>query len=153
MHSSKYSRLGDLKPVLFVLCSLQWTACHYCHPLRLYLMQEGYKSFKKKSLQWYSMHFYSWILSPNFYSLSSICGFIKHHKLELSFTGRQDDLINMGLPLLHQITFPLLVSRSTKLWHWFSSPPRDIRNPMQLTSCILVVWFFFFQGEKWEKFF
>lgn len=114
---------------------------------------QGYESFKKKkkkSLQWYSMHFYSWILSSNFYSLSTICGFIKHHKLELSFTGKQDDLISMGLPLLHQITFPLLVSRSTELWHQFSSQPRDIRSRMQLTFCSLS---FFFQGEKREKFF
>lgn len=89
------------------------------------------------------MHFYSWILSPNFYSLSSICGFIKHHKLELSFTGKQDDLINLGLHLLHQITLPLLASRSTELWLWFSSQSRDIRSPVQLTSCN-----FFFQGGK-----
>lgn len=119
-----------------------------------YIQCEEDTSPKKMSLQWHSTHFYSWILSPNFYSLSSICGFIKHHKLELSFTGKEDDLISMGLPLLHQITFPFLISRSTELWHWFSSQSRDIRSPVQLTSCILSgVWFFSIPRRINEKFF
>lgn len=138
------------------LSSLWWTASHYCHTPWVCLMWAGYKYLKKKkkSLQWYSLHFYSWILSPNFYSLSSIWGFIKHHKLELSFRGKQDDLISMGLPLLHQITFLLWVSWSPQLWLWLSSQSGDRRSPVQLTLCILVGFFFFFsKGREWEKFF
>lgn len=113
---------------------------------------------KKKSLQWCSLHFYSWILSHNFYSLSSIWGFIKHHKLELSFTGKQDDLISMGLPLLHQIMFPLWASQSPQLWLWLRTQPGDRRSPLQLSLCILVslLEFFFFlfsKRKEWEKFF
>lgn len=136
-------------------CSLWWTASRYCHTPWLCLMWGGYKYFKKKkkSLQWYSLHFYSWILSPNFYSLSSIWGFIKHHKLEPSFTGKQDDLISMGLPLLHQITFPLWVSRSPELWLWLGSQPGERRSPVQLTLCILYFFFLFSKGKEWEKFF
>lgn len=137
------------------LSSLWWTASHYCHTPWVCLMWAGYKYLKKKkknSLQWCSLHFYSWILSPNFYSLSSIWGFIKHHKLELSFTGKQDDLISMGLPLLHQITFLLWASWSPQLWLWLSSQSGDRRSPVQLTLCIMVGFFFlFFQRESMRK--
>lgn len=134
-------------------CSLWWTASHYCHTPWLCLMWGRYKYFKKKkkSLQPCSLHFYSWILSPNFYSLSSIWGFIKHHKLELSFTGKEDDLISTGLPLLHQITFPLWVSRSPELWPWLSSQQGERGSPVQLTLCILGFFFLFFQGERIRK--
>lgn len=155
MHSSKFLWLRNHRPGC-LSCSLWWAASHYCHtPGYVYCEEDASTLKKKKSLQWCSLHFYSWILSPNFYSLSSIWGFIKHHKLELSFTGKQDDLISMGLPLLHQIMFPLWASQSPQLWLWLSSQPGDRRSPLQLSLSILVsllgFFFPFFQGERMRK--
>lgn len=157
MQSSKFLWQRNHRAGLFVLFSLVDSIPLLPHSLVMFNVRRiQVLKKKKKSLQWCCLHFYSWILSPNFYSLSSIWGFIKHHKLELSFTGKQDDLISMGLPLLHQVTFPLWVSWSPQLWLWLSSQPGDRRSPVQLTLYILGLlgfFLFFSKGKEWEKFF
>lgn len=151
-HVLEITKLCCLSPGCFVLVFFQWAAHCYCQCFLVICNARMMQVRKKNPLQWYSTHFYSWILRPNFYSLSSICSFIKHHKLELSFTGKQDDLISTGLSPLHQIMFPLSVSRSAELW--LSSQLRNIRSLMQLTSCIFFLPFsFFLHGRKRGKFF
>lgn len=151
-HVLEITKLCCLSPGCFVLFLSSGQRTITVNAFWLYVMQGWCRSKKKNPLQWYSTHFYSWILRPNFYSLSSICSFIKHHKLELSFTGKQDDLISTGLSPVHQIMFPLSVSRSAELW--LSSQLRNIRSLMQLTSCIFFLPFsFFLQGRKRGKFF